>query len=358
MASEIRDEKIWGRGADDDKGQMWMQVKAFEFMSKTNTLPCNVKFILEGEEENGSKGLIDFCAKNKELLKADIILVSDTGMIAQGIPSITVGLRGLCYMEVEVIGPNRDLHSGLFGGAVANPANILTKLIASLTDDKNQITIKGFYDDVLNATEKERQELNRAPFSLDNYKKALDIANVYGEDGYTTIERTGIRPTLDINGIWSGYIEPGAKTVIPSVASAKISMRLVPNQDPEKIAVLFEKHFRAIAPDCVKVNVKSLHGGNAYVAPIDTPAFEAASLAIEEAFGKKPVPVRSGGSIPIIATFEQVLGIKSLLLGFGLESDAIHSPNENFPLFNFFKGIETIPGFYRHFTELIEKLRG
>ncbi len=355
---EIRDEKIWGRGADDDKGQMWMQVKAFEFMSKTNTLPCNVKFILEGEEENGSKGLIDFCAKNKELLKADIILVSDTGMIAQGIPSITVGLRGLCYMEVEVIGPNRDLHSGLFGGAVANPANILTKLIASLTDDKNQITIKGFYDDVLNATEKERQELNRAPFSLDNYKKALDIANVYGEDGYTTIERTGIRPTLDINGIWSGYIEPGAKTVIPSVASAKISMRLVPNQDPEKIAVLFEKHFRAIAPDCVKVNVKSLHGGNAYVAPIDTPAFEAASLAIEEAFGKKPVPVRSGGSIPIIATFEQVLGIKSLLLGFGLESDAIHSPNENFPLFNFFKGIETIPGFYRHFTELIEKLRG
>ena len=219
---EIRDEKIWGRGADDDKGQMWMQVKAFEFMSKTNTLPCNVKFILEGEEENGSKGLIDFCAKNKELLKADIILVSDTGMIAQGIPSITVGLRGLCYMEVEVIGPNRDLHSGLFGGAVANPANILTKLIASLTDDKNQITIKGFYDDVLNATEKERQELNRAPFSLDNYKKALDIANVYGEDGYTTIERTGIRPTLDINGIWSGYIEPGAKTVIPSVASAKI----------------------------------------------------------------------------------------------------------------------------------------
>lgn len=347
----IHDGKIFARGADDDKGQAFIQAKAFEAMNRTDSLPCNVKFMLEGEEEIGSPSLGKFCEEHKEMLKADIILVSDTGMIAQDIPSITVGLRGLSYMEVEVTGPNRDLHSGLYGGAVANPANVLAKMIASMTNDKGRITIPGFYDDVLTLTPAECEELGRAPFDLEKYKASININDVSGEHGFTTLERTGTRPTLDVNGIWGGYTSEGAKTIIPAKAHAKISMRLVPDQNHEKINRLFEEHFRKIAPAGVTVNVKSLHGGAAYVAPTDSPAYIAASMAYEKTFGKKPVPVRSGGSIPIIALFEQVLGIKSILMGFGLESDAIHSPNENFPLFNFYKGIETIPWFYHFFCE-------
>lgn len=348
---EIRDGKIFARGADDDKGQGFMHAKAFELMVKTNTLPCNVKFMIEGEEEIGSPNLGKWCQDNKEMLKADVILVSDTSMIGKDVPSITTGLRGLAYVEVEVTGPNRDLHSGLFGGAVANPANILAKMIASLHDENNRVTIPGFYDDVLEVSPEERAEMARAPFNLDDYKKALDIDDIHGEAGYTTMERTGIRPTLDVNGIWGGYIGEGAKTVLPSKAYAKISMRLVPNQNHEKIAQLFKKHFESIAPKSVKVKVTPHHGGQGYVAPTDTPAYRAASRAIEDVYGIKPVPFRSGGSIPIISTFEQVLGIKSILLGFGLESDAIHSPNENYPLEQFFKGIEVIPRFYKYFSE-------
>jgi len=351
---EIIDGKIYARGADDDKGQAFMHVKAFELMVKTNTLECNVKFMIEGEEEIGSPSLGKFCKDNKEMLKSDIILVSDTGMIAQDIPSITTGLRGLSFMEVEVTGPNKDLHSGIFGGAVANPANVLTKMISSLMDENNRITIPGFYDDVLEISDKERAEMAKAPFNLDEYQKALDIDTVWGEEGYSTNERTGIRPSLDINGIWGGYTGEGAKTVLPSKANAKISMRLVPNQDNIKISELFEKHFKAIAPPYVKVNVKSLHGGQGYVSPTDMPAYLAAKKAYETSFNKVPVPVRSGGSIPIISTFEEVLETKSILMGFGLESDAIHSPNENYPLFNFFKGIETIPYFYKYFAELMK----
>lgn len=351
----IKDEKIWGRGADDDKGQMFMQLKAFEFMCKTGKLPCNVKFMLEGEEEVGSVSLGKFCEQHKELLKADVILVSDTGMIAPDVPSVTVGLRGLCYMEVEVIGPNRDLHSGHYGGAVANPLNVLCKMIANLTDENGHITIDGFYDDVLEVSAAERAEMARAPFDLEKYKKSIDIGDIDGEKGFSTSERTGIRPALDVNGIWGGYIEPGAKTILPSKASAKISMRLVPNQNSLKIEKLFEAHFRKVAPKTVKVNVTALHGGEAYVSPIDTIAYAAASAALERTFGKKPIPTRGGGSIPVIALFEKVLGIKSILMGFGLESDAIHSPNENFPVFNFFKGIETIPWFYKYFAEGMKK---
>jgi len=349
---EIRDGRIWARGADDDKGQLFMHVKAFEFMEKTDQLTCNVKFMIEGEEEVGSPSLKEFCRQNKKLLKADVILVSDTTMIASDIPSVTVGLRGLSYMEVELIGPNRDLHSGLFGGAVVNPVNALCKMIASLTNDKNEITIKGFYDDVLVLKQEERNELAKAPFDLDKYKAELDIAEVDGEKDYTTLERTGIRPSLDVNGIWGGYTEEGAKTILPSKAHAKISMRLVPNQKSHTIDKLFEEHFKSIAPPGVNVEVRSLHGGQGYVSPIDTVAYQAASKAIEKTFGKKPVPTRSGGSIPIISDFEEVLEIKTILMGFGLESDAIHSPNENFPLQNFFKGIETIPWFYRYYAEL------
>lgn len=352
---QIIDGKIVARGADDDKGQAFMHAKAFELMVKTNTLPCNVKFMIEGEEEIGSPNLPEFCKNHKEMLKADIILVSDTGMIAQDIPSITTGLRGLSYMEVEVTGPNRDLHSGIFGGAVANPANILAKMIAGLHDENNHITIPGFYDDVLEISLEERAEMAKAPFNLENYKKALDINSEWGEKGYSTTERTGIRPTLDINGIWSGYIGEGAKTVLPSKATAKISMRLVPNQSNDKISNLFQKHFESIAPDYVKVKVTALHGGEPYVSPIDMPAYVAADKAYTETFGKKPVPTRSGGSIPVIADFEKILGIKSILMGFGLESDAIHSPNENYPLFNFYKGIETIPYFYKYYVELLKK---
>jgi len=351
FSPEIRDEKIYARGADDDKGQAYMQVKAFESLVKTDNLHINVKFMIEGEEEIGSPSLEAFCEEHKEMLQADTILVSDTGMIAQDIPSITTGLRGLSYMEVKVTGPNKDLHSGIFGGAVANPANVLTQMIASLTDENNHITIPGFYDDVLVVSEEERTEMAKAPFDLEEYKKALDINEVWGEKGYSTNERTGIRPSLDVNGIWSGYTGEGAKTVLPSVAFAKISMRLVPNQNNEKISELFEVHFKSIAPPSVKVEVTSLHGGQAYVSPMSMPAYKAADKAYTQTFNKKPVPTRSGGSIPIISTFEKVLGIKSVLMGFGLESDAIHSPNENYPLFNFYKGIETISWFYKFFEE-------
>ena len=348
---QIKDNRIWGRGADDDKGQSFMHIKAFEAMCATDSLPCNVKFMLEGEEEIGSSSLYGFCEEYKEMLKADVILVSDTSMISMDTPSITCGLRGLTYMEVEVTGPNKDLHSGLFGGAVANPANVLARLVASLTDDNGHITIPDFYDKVRNLTDAERKAFNEAPFSLDDYKSALDIDDVAGESGFTTIERTGIRPSLDVNGIWGGYTEEGTKTVIPARASAKISMRLVPNQDFEEIAELFEKHFRAIAPKSVKVDVRFLHGGAPYVAPTDMPAYKAAERAIEESFGKKPLPFYSGGSIPIISGFERILGIKSLLLGFGLAEDAIHSPNESYGLEQFDKGLRTIPLFYKYFAQ-------
>ena len=348
---EIKDGRIWCRGADDDKGQLYMHAKAFEAMVATDTLPCNVKFMLEGEEEIGSPSLYKFCADNKKLLKADIILVSDTSMIGLDTPTITAGLRGLTYMQVEVTGPDKDLHSGLFGGAVANPANVLAKLVSSLTDEFGRVTIPGFYDDVRELTPAEREAFNQAPFNMENYKRALDIDEVEGEDGYTTIERTGVRPSLDVNGIWGGYIEEGTKTVIPSRASAKISMRLVPNQDFEKIGELFEKHFRAIAPKSVKLNVKYLHGGAPYVSPTDMAAYKAAEQAIVDTFGKKPLPFYSGGSIPIISGFERILGIKSLLIGFGLSEDAIHSPNESYGLEQFDKGVRTIPLFYKYFAE-------
>ncbi len=348
---EVRDGKIWARGADDDKGQGFMHVKAFEALVKHDKLPVNVKFMIEGEEEIGSISLGAFCEANKEMLKADIILVSDTGMIAEDIPSITTGLRGLSYWQVEVTGPNRDLHSGLFGGGVANPINVLSKMIASMTDEDNKVTMPGFYDDVLESSDKEREMLNKAPFSLDEYEKAIDVETVDGEAGYTTIERTGIRPSFDICGIWGGYTGEGAKTVLPSKAYAKVSTRLVPNQNNEKIAKMFEEYFASIAPKSVKVKVESLHGGQAYVCPIDLPAYKAAEKAYEKIYDKVPVPTRSGGSIPIISTFEDILGIKSILMGFGLESDAIHSPNENYPLNNFYNGIETISWFYQYFAE-------
>ena len=350
----IKDGKIWARGADDDKGQSFMHAKAFEYLVKTGQLTCNVKFMLEGEEEIGSTSLYGFCEKNKELLKSDIILVSDTSMIATDTPSITVGLRGLTYLEVEVKGPNADLHSGIFGGAVANPINILCQMIASLTDERNRITIPGFYDDVLVVSEEERALMAQAPFNLEDYKKSLDIEEVHGEEGYTTIERTGIRPTLDVCGIWGGYTGEGSKTVLPSEAHAKVSMRLVPNQNSQKIAELFQKHFESMAPKCVKVKVTPCHGGEAYVSPIDMPAYKAAEKAYETTFGKRPIPTRSGGSIPIIAGFEKILGVKSILMGFGLGSDAIHSPNENYKLEHFLKGIETIPYFYKYYAEMMK----
>lgn len=343
--------RIWGRGANDDKGQLWMQIKAFEAMCATDTLPCNVKFMLEGEEEIGSPSLYGFCRQHKKLLAADIIAVSDTSMLSMEIPSITCGLRGLTYMEVTVTGPDKDLHSGLFGGAVANPANVLARLVAGLVDDHGRVTIPGFYDDVRELTPAERRAFNKAPFDLAEYKRSLQIGAVEGEAGYTTLERTGIRPSLDVNGIWGGYTGEGTKTVIPSKASAKISMRLVPDQDFNNIAKLFEKHFRKAAPRSVKVDVRFLHGGMPYVAPTDMPAYKAAERAVAEVFGRKPLPFYSGGSIPIISGFESILGIKSLLLGFGLSEDAIHSPNESFGLEQFGKGLETIPLFYKYFAE-------
>lgn len=343
---------IFARGACDDKGQMYMHVKALEFMTSTNQLPCNVKFMIEGEEEVGSVNLSTFVKNNHEKLKNDVILISDTGMIAKDVPSITTGLRGLSYVEVEVTGPNRDLHSGLYGGAVANPINVLTKMIASLHDENNHITIPGFYDKVEELSTEERAEMAKAPFSLEDYQKALNIDAVYGEKGYTTNERNSIRPTLDVNGIWGGYIGEGAKTVIASKAFAKISMRLVPHQDWEEITELFKTHFESIAPEGVTVKVKPHHGGQGYVTPIDSIGYQSASKAYEESFGKKPIPQRSGGSIPIVALFEQELKSKTILMGFGLDSDAIHSPNEHYGIWNYFKGIETIPLFYKYFTEL------
>jgi len=349
---EVRDGKIYARGADDDKGQMYMHFKAFEYLVKSGQLPCNVKFMIEGEEEIGSPSLGKFLDQNRNLLASDVILVSDTSMIAPDIPSLTTGLRGLAYVEVEVIGPNRDLHSGVYGGAVDNPINTLAKMIASLIDDKGKITVKGFYDDVEELTPAERADLARAPFNIENYKQEIGIAEVKGEQGYTSLERTGIRPSLDVNGIWGGYIEKGAKTVLPSKAQAKISMRLVPNQKSDKIAKLFKEHFEAIAPKSVKVKVDILHGGEGYVAPTNTIGYQAACKAYETVYGPKPIPIRSGGSIPIISLFEKMLGIKSILMGFGLESDAIHSPNEHYPISQFVKGVETIPYFYKYFTEL------
>ena len=347
----IIDGKIWARGADDDKGQSFMQAKAFEFMVKTGQLPCNVKFMLEGEEEIGSPSLYGFCEKHKELLKADVILVCDTSMIAPDVPSITSGLRGLCYWEVEVTGANHDLHSGIYGGAVANPINILCKMIAGLHDENNHITIPGFYDDVLVISDEERALMAKAPFNEEDYKRELDIKAVHGEKGYTTKERTGIRPCLDICGIWGGHTGEGSKTVLPSKAYAKISTRLVANQDFNKISKLFQDYFESIAPDCVRVKVTPCHGGAAYVSPLEMKAYQAAEKAMETTYGKRPIPTRSGGSIPIVAGFEKILGTKSILMGFGLGSDDIHAPNENYPLEQFFKGIETIPYFYEYFAQ-------
>jgi len=343
---------IFARGSCDDKGQMYMHVKAMEYMTKTNQLPCNVKFMVEGEEEVGSASLGWFLERNREKLANEVILISDTGMIAPDVPSITTGLRGLSYVEVEITGPNRDLHSGLYGGAVANPINVLAKMIAALHDENNHITIPGFYDNVLELSAAERAKMAEAPFHLDAYKKALDIEAVYGEKGYTTNERNSIRPTLDVNGIWGGYTGEGAKTVIAAKAYAKISMRLVPDQNWKEITELFTKHFKSIAPKGVTVKVTPHHGGTAYVTPIDSMEYRAAEKAYEATFGKTPIPQRSGGSIPIVALFEKELQSKSILMGFGLDSDAIHSPNEHFGIWNYLKGIETIPQFYHYFTEM------
>ncbi len=351
----IRDGKIFARGACDDKGQFYMHVKAFEFMIQNNALPCNIKFMIEGEEEVGSDNLGEFVVANKEKLAADVVLISDTAMISLENPSLETGLRGLSYLEVEVTGPNRDLHSGVYGGAVANPATVLCQMIASLHDKNNHIAIPGFYDDVQSLSEEDRELLNAAPYSEEEFKKDLEINEVWGEQGYTTIERTGIRPTLEVNGIWGGYIGEGAKTVLPSKASAKISMRLVPNQSSAKITELFTKHFQSLAPKYVKVKVTPHHGGEPVVTPTDSVAFRAAEKAIEESFGKKPIPTRGGGSIPIVALFEKELGIKTVLMGFGLDSDNLHSPNEKFDIANYLKGIETIPLFHKYFTYLISR---
>lgn len=348
----VVDGKIYARGACDDKGQMYMHVKALEIMNATNTMQCNVKFIIEGEEEVGSTNLGKFLEDYKEQLKADIVLVSDTSMISMEHPSIETGLRGLAYMEVEIVGPNRDLHSGVYGGAVANPITILSKMIASLHDDNNHITVQGFYDKVVALTDAERVALNKAPFDLQEYKDELGVKEDWGEKGYTALERTGVRPTLELNGIWGGYIGEGAKTVLPSKANAKISMRLVPNQNSHEIAELFTAHFNKIAPNCVKVTVTEHHGGEPVVTPTDSIAYKAAEKAIATTFGKDPIPTRGGGSIPIIALFEKTLGLKTVLMGFGLDNDNIHSPNEKFDLANYYKGIETIPYFHQYFKEM------
>lgn len=348
----VKDGLVIARGSADDKGQVYMHVKAFEAMMKTNSLACNIKFMIEGEEEVGSDSLGPFLEANKERLKADVVLVSDTAMISNDTPSLTMGLRGLSYMEVEVTGPNRDLHSGIYGGAVANPINVLCKMIASLTDENNRITIPGFYDNVTELSPEERIGLNSAPFDEKEYTQDLDINEVHGETGFTTLERASIRPTLDVNGIWGGYTQPGAKTVLPSKAYAKISMRLVPNQTSDEITEKFTRHFNNIAPNYVKVKVSPHHGGEPAVTPIDSVAYRAAEMAMEDAFGKKPIPMRGGGSIPIVSLFEKTLGLKTILMGFGLDSNKIHSPNENYGLFNYYKGIETIPLFYKHFAEL------
>lgn len=348
----VRDGKIYARGSADDKGQFYMHLKAFEYMMKTNSLPCNVKFMIEGEEEVGSANLATFIKEKKEMLKANVVLISDTSMVANDTPSIDVGLRGLSYVEVEVTGPNRDLHSGVYGGGVANPINVLSQMIASMHDENGHITIDGFYDNVLEVSATDRAELAKIPFDLDEYKKDLGVDEVDGEKGFSTIERTGIRPTLDVNGIWGGYIGEGSKTVLPSKAFAKISMRLVPNQTSEEITEKFTKHFKKIAPAAVKVEVRPHHGGEPVLTPTDSIPFLAASKAMETTFGKKPIPTRGGGSIPIVALFEEVLGLKSVLMGFGLDSDALHSPNEHYGIFNYLKGIETIPYFFKNFAEM------
>jgi acetylornithine deacetylase/succinyl-diaminopimelate desuccinylase-like protein len=347
----IKDDKIYARGSCDDKGQVYMHVKAFEAMMKLNALTCNVKFMIEGEEEVGSEHLDTFVQQNKQKLKADIILISDTAIISLDHPSITTGLRGLSYVEVEVTGPNRDLHSGVYGGAVANPINVLSKMIASLHDEQGRVTIPGFYDKVVELSAADREAINKAPFNLEEYKKELGIDDIQGEKGYTTLERTGIRPTLDVNGIWGGYTGEGAKTVLPSKAYAKISMRLVPDQNNAEITELFTKHFTSIAPKSVRVKVTPLHGGQPAVPPTDSPAFKAASAAFEEVWGKKPIPTRDGGSIPIVALFKKELGLDTVLMGFGLDSDAIHSPNEHYGVKNFLLGIETIVTFYKHYAK-------
>jgi acetylornithine deacetylase/succinyl-diaminopimelate desuccinylase-like protein len=348
----VREGKIYARGSADDKGQFYMHVKAFELMMKTNTVACNVKFMIEGEEEVGSANLGIFVNDNAERLKADVVLISDTSMISMENPSIETGLRGLAYMEVEVTGPNRDLHSGVYGGAVANPITILCKMIASMHDENNHITIPAFYNNVTELTEAEKTALNAAPFDLEAYKQDLGINAEWGEKGYSTLERTGTRPTLEVNGIWGGYTGEGAKTVLPSKANAKISMRLVPHQTSEEIAAIFQQHFESIAPEFVTVKVTNHHGGEPVVTPTDSVAYRAAEKAIEESFGKKPIPTRGGGSIPIVALFEDVLGIKSVLMGFGLDSDALHSPNEKYDIYNYYKGIETLPLFHKYFAEL------
>lgn len=345
----IQDGRLWARGADDDKGQSFLQVKAFEIALREKLLKCNVKFLFEGGEEIGSPGLEDFCLAHKDLLKSDIILVSDTSMVGADVPSITTGLRGLAYWEIEVTGPNRDLHSGIFGGAVANPINVLCKMIAGITDNDGHITIPGFYDDVEEVSAREREMLAAVPYSEDKYRESLDVKALFGEKGYSTLERTAIRPTFDICGIWGGFTGEGSKTVLPSKAYAKVSCRLVPHQEHEKISGMFIDYINRIAPDYVRVKVIPMHGGEGYVCPIDLPAYKAAEKGYEDAFGKKPLAVRRGGSIPIIAAFEKVLGVKSILMGFGLESDATHSPNENMPIDIMDKGIEAIVGFYREY---------
>ena len=349
------DGAIFARGSADDKGQFYMHVKAFEAMMDSGDLPCNVKFMIEGEEEVGSDNLEKFVLENKEKLAADVILISDTHMISMKNPSITVGLRGMSYMEVEVTGSNRDLHSGTYGGAVANPINVLCKMIASMKDENEHITIPGFYEKVQELTAEQRKRLNEAPFDLNEYQDKLDIEAVHGEKGYTTIERAGIRPTLDVNGIWGGYIGEGAKTVLPSKASAKISMRLVPDQDWHEIAQIFEAHFKSIAPKSVKVKVEAHHGGAPAVVSDSSIGYQAAEAAMEETFGKRPIPTREGGSIPIVALFQKELGSDPILFGFGLDTDALHSPNEHYGVNNYFIGIETIAAFFRHFRKLSQK---
>ncbi len=348
----IKDGKIYARGSCDDKGQFYMHVKALETMVKTNSLTTNIKFCIEGEEEVGSPNLGKFVSSHKELLKADCVLISDSAMISLDTPSIDIGVRGLSYIEVEVTGPNRDLHSGVYGGAVANPITILAKMIASCHDENNHITIPGFYDDVVKATDEERKLMALAPYDEQEYKDDLGVKELWGEKGYSTNERTGIRPTLELNGIWGGYQGEGAKTVLPSKATAKISTRLVPNQSSEKITAMLLEYFKKIAPSSVTVNAFEHHGGEPYMTPIDSKAYKAAAKAMEETFGKKPIPVRGGGSIPICALFEKELGIKIVFMGFGLDSDNLHSPNEKFNLENFYKGIETIPYFHKAFAEM------
>jgi acetylornithine deacetylase/succinyl-diaminopimelate desuccinylase-like protein len=346
------DGAIFARGACDDKGQVYMHIKAFEAMNATDSLACNVKFMIEGEEEVGSDNLEPFLRDHKDKLKADVVLVSDTAIIANDVPSISIGLRGLSYVQVQVTGPNKDLHSGVYGGAVANPINVLTEMISSLMDENHHITIPGFYDDVQELSEKERKAIAEIPFDEEAYKEDLGVEALRGEKGFSPIEHTSIRPTLDVNGIWGGYIGEGAKTVLPSEAYAKISMRLVPNQSSDKITQLFEDHFKSIAPDCVSVEVEPHHGGEPVLLPTDSIEYQAASQAMQNTFGKEPIPERGGGSIPIVALFEEVLGLKTILMGFGLDSDALHSPNEHYGLFNYFKGIETIPHFYHEYKNL------